>query len=192
MRMPRKPPSIHDIFTRRRGDFEESLRKPEFMDYTRKCEAGYWNWDKVRMAAPSAGVNAEIAWSVIKMGRMQRYRWIPLVGHDEQPLRFNVPDSVKHELMRVDQQMAGRLLSDDEAPLAHHQRERFIIGALHEEAIASSMLEGAATTRRDAKKLLRSGRKPKTTGERMVVNNYHAILFIREHRKTPLSKEFLL
>lgn len=171
---------------------EESLRKPEFMDYTRKCEAGYWNWDKVRMAAPSAGVNAEIAWSVIKMGRMQRYRWIPLVGHDEQPLRFNVPDSVQHELMLVDQQMAGRLLSDDEAPLAHHQRERFIIGALHEEAIASSMLEGAATTRRDAKKLLRSGRKPKTTGERMVVNNYHAILFIREHRKTPLSKEFLL
>ena len=54
------------------------------------------------------------------------------------------------------------------------------------------MLEGAVTTRRDAKKLLRSGRKPKTNGERMVVNNYHAILFIREHRKTPLSKEFLL
>ncbi len=144
------------------------------------------------MTARSAGVDAELAWFMVKMSRMPRYGFLPLVGSDDHLLRFNVPDQVQHELMLIDQQTAGRLLSDDEAPLAHHQRERFILGALREEAIASSMLEGAVTTRRDAKKLLRSGRKPKTRGERMVVNNYHAILFVREHRATPLSRDFLL
>ena len=51
------------------------------------------------------------------------------------------------------------------------QRERFIIGALREEAIASSMLEGAATTRQEAKRMLKSGRKARNTGEQMVLNS---------------------
>ncbi len=192
MRIPRKPPDIQDVLSRHKGALQELFKNSGLIKYTRECEANYWPWDKVRVTAPAAKVNAEIAWSVIKMGRLQRYHWTPLVGTGEQLLRFNVPDSVQRELMLVDQQTAGRLISDDEAPLAPHQRERFIISALREEAIASSMLEGAATTRHDANKMLRSGRKPKTKGERMVTNNYHAIQFIREHRKTPLSVELLL
>jgi Fic family protein len=144
------------------------------------------------MAARSAGVDAELAWLLVKMSRMQRYRMLPLLGGNGEQLRFNVPNQVQHELMLIDQQTAGRLLSDEKVPLSHDQSERFVLSALHEEAIASSMLEGAATTRRDAKNLLRMGRKPKTRGERMVVNNYQAIAFTREFRNTPLSADFLL
>ncbi len=193
MRIPRKPPSIQDVFSHGIKDLQLEMQKPGFTNYIRRCEAAYWPWDQVKMTASSAGVNAEIAWTMLKMGRMQRYHQLPLFGSDEQPLRYNIPDRVQRELMLVDQQMAGRLMVDDEASLPpHHQRERFIIDALREEAIASSMLEGAVTTRRDANKLLKSGRRPRTLGERMVVNNYHAILFVRENRKTPLSKDFLL
>ena len=64
--------------------------------------------------------------------------------------------------------------------------------AFMEEAIASSLLEGAATTRQEARKMIRAGRAPRTTGERMVMNNYQAILFIREHASTPMSPEFML
>ncbi len=192
MRLPRTPPSIQEVIARRAADLETEFGKPEFNGYAHKCQADYWPWDKVRLAASSAGVDAEIAWSAIKMARMQRYQWLSLVGHDGKRLRFNIPDNVQRELMLIDQQLAGRLVADDDVPLPSDQRERHIFSALREEAIASSMLEGAATTRRDAKKLLQSGREPKTTGERMVVNNYRAILFIREHSRTPLSKEFLL
>ncbi len=192
MRIPRRPPSFNDLFGRRSHDLNTAVIKHEFNDFTRRCEAGYWPWDKVRMAARSSGVDAELAWLMVKIGRMQRFRSLPLFGTGGYALRFNVPDRVQHELMLIDQQMAGRLLSDEADPLTQHQRERFIISALREEAIASSMLEGAATTRRDAKSLLRSGRKPRTRAERMVVNNYHAIMFIREHRKTPLSVDFTL
>src|SRR5690606_20890735 len=58
--------------------------------------------------------------------------------------------------------------------------------------ISSSQLEGAATTRRAAKELMRSGRAPRTNDERMIVNNYRAMAFIRQHRGDPLSMDLLL
>ncbi|MCP4247685.1 MAG: Fic family protein [bacterium] len=133
-----------------------------------------------------------MAWAAIKLGRVQQYRSLPLYGSETQPLWFNIPDQVQHELMLIDQQLAGRLGAEDESPLSQHQRDRFIISALRDEAIASSMLEGAATTRRDASQMLKTGRKPRTQGERMVLNNYQAIQFIRENRKVDLSPAFLL
>jgi Fic family protein len=49
-----------------------------------------------------------------------------------------------------------------------------------EEAIRSSQLEGATTTRQVAKELLRTGREPVDRSERMILNNYHALEFMRE------------
>ncbi len=94
--------------------------------------------------------------------------------------------------MLIDQQLDGGLTTDDEAPPTATQREKFIIKALQEEAIASSMLEGAATTRHEAKQMLKTGRRPRNRGEQMVLNNYQAIQFIRERRNVDLSPEFLL
>lgn len=53
--------------------------------------------------------------------------------------------------------------------------DRHIVSSLMEEAIASSQLEGATTTRKVAKEMLRSGRRPKTIDERMILNNYRAM-----------------
>jgi hypothetical protein len=47
---------------------------------------------------------------------------------------------------------------------------------LIDEAISSSILEGAQlTTRAEAKAIIRDGRTPTGRGERMVVNNYNAM-----------------
>lgn len=61
-----------------------------------------------------------------------------------------------------------------------------------EEAIASSQLEGAATTRVVAKEMLNSGRQPKDHAERMIFNNYITITKIRDFLEEPLSPELLL
>jgi Fic family protein len=61
-----------------------------------------------------------------------------------------------------------------------------------EEAIASSILEGAATTRKAAKEMLRKGRKPKNSSEQMVVNNYEAMNYILEHKDDPLTPALIL
>src|ERR1700743_1370107 len=61
-----------------------------------------------------------------------------------------------------------------------------------EEAIASSQLEGAATTREIAKEMLRTERKPRTVDERMILNNYLTIKKVLEIKDEPFSKELIL
>jgi Fic family protein len=68
------------------------------------------------------------------------------------------------------------------------QRDRYLISSLMEEAITSSQLEGAATTRKDAVNMLRSGRAPRDRSEQMIVNNYQAmqqIIRFKDDRITP-------
>jgi Fic family protein len=62
-----------------------------------------------------------------------------------------------------------------------------VINSLIEEAITSSQLEGAATTRKVAKEMLRTGRKPRTRDELMILNNYRGMLRVRELRHERLT-----
>ena len=63
------------------------------------------------------------------------------------------------------------------------------MNSLHEESITSSQLEGADTTRKAAKQMLRESRQPRTHGERMIVNNFVAMEHVRQHPTTPLTVE---
>ncbi|MCL1841622.1 MAG: Fic family protein, partial [Propionibacteriaceae bacterium] len=66
-------------------------------------------------------------------------------------------------------------------------RDRYIVSALVEEAITSSQLEGAATTRDVAKRMLREGRAPRDRSERMIANNYRAMERVRQLVGQPLT-----
>lgn len=71
-------------------------------------------------------------------------------------------------------------------------RKRYLVNSLTEEAIRSSQLEGATTSRQAAKELLRSGREPVDRSERMIVNNYRALQFMRDEIDGPLTPELVL
>ena len=167
-------------------------QNPKFQETLRICEANYWPWEKLRFAVRGADLDPELVWIFSQISPAPRYRTLPLFGHDDVPLRFNMPDALQHELMLIDQQLAGGLTSADDLPPSATQRERFIVSSFQEEAIASSMLEGAVTTRQEAKQMLKTGRCPRTRGEQMVVNNYQAIQLIREHSDVDLSVDFVL
>lgn len=70
--------------------------------------------------------------------------------------------------------------------------QRFLVNSLIEEAIRSSQLEGATTSRLVAKELLRSGREPKDRSELMIANNYRAMRFMHEEMGESLSPEAVL
>jgi len=190
MRLPQQPPDARQIFENH-DVVRKAFANSELQAFVRHCETHYYHWDQIRFRTPPT-IDPEVVWAFVKFGRLSNYRTVPLRGDGESVLRYNIPDPVQREIMLIDQQFAGRLLSDDESPFTQSHRERFIVSALREEAIASSMLEGAATTRREAKQMLKSGRKPRSRGEQMVLNNYRAIMFIREHRKVDLTPEFLI
>ncbi len=57
------------------------------------------------------------------------------------------------------------------------------MSGITEEAIASSQLEGANTSRAAAKKFLREGRRPRNQSEQMILNNYETIIKIESDFK---------
>jgi len=192
MRIPDHPPKIEDIVARHGPEIFREAAKPDFARLVREWDDRYLHWQRLKFVAAAEGIEAERAWAAVKLARMSRYRTLPLEGDRGCNLVFLHTDRMLMNLMRIDQELAGQITSDLDQPVDSWQKERFIVNALREEAIASSMLEGASTTRAEAKKMLRTGRAPRTRGEQMVFNNYRAIEFIRENRHTELSTELLL
>jgi Fic family protein len=70
-------------------------------------------------------------------------------------------------------------------------RKRYLVSSLIEEAITSSQLEGATATRKVAKEMLRSGRRPRDRSERMILNNYTAMTQIKSLATKPLTPELV-
>jgi len=164
----------------------------EYESFVAWAQDRYLPWDKVRRIAPDRGLDPELAWAMIRFRRSHAHKRLPFRSTSGQPLVYMLPDDALRELLMIDQHLAGLVSFADEEPMSHDQGDRYIISALMEEAIASSQLEGASTTHQVAKDMLRSGRKPRTIDERMIVNNYHGIEFVRENRGERLTVEFIV
>lgn len=190
MRIPPQAPSLNDLLPSHGDKLAAALGDPRYASFVRECEVAYRPWRKVKIIARGLGLNPEVAWLLVKFNREQRYTTLPLRGAATD-IRFLLPDHASRDLMLIDQHLAG-LLGPDSGALSKARGDQLIRTALREEAIASSMIEGAATTRVEAKRMLRLGRKPRTPGERMVVNNYEAIQYLRERRHERLTPEMLL
>lgn len=61
--------------------------------------------------------------------------------------------------------------------------------AVLDEAVYSSVIEGAFTTRKEAQAFIREGRTPKNKSEQMVKNNYEALTYVLENIDAPITKE---
>lgn len=81
---------------------------------------------------------------------------------------------------------AARYESTDALP--QYAREDNVM----DEAFYSSAIEGAYSTRIQARELIRSGRPPETKDERMIVNNYEALRFVLDHLDAPINEAVVL
>lgn len=115
---------------------------------------------------------------------------IPLVDKVGRPFQYSVPDFVARQLHEIDLGAGGAIGMPD--PITNPQtRNQYVVRSLIQEAITSSQLEGAVTTRRDAKEMIRSGREPRDKSERMILNNYHTMQRILEWKDRALDERLL-
>jgi Fic family protein len=140
----------------------------------------YLHWDKLRRLEPPVGLTSEQWWLQLKSARQDATRPLPLTDPDGRPFGYTLPDLVLRHLHRIDQRVAGEVAMDEVVTSGQEAGRRFLVNSLMEEAIRSSQLEGATTSRIAAKELLRSGREPRDRSEQMIANNYEAIRFIKE------------
>ena len=132
----------------------------------------YLHWDEMRRRTPPEGLTHEAWWLGTALARRAMARTLPILDAAGQPFRFSNVDRVQELVHRVDQQAGGHVLSGGEAVIGPRARDRYAVSSLIEEAITSSQLEGASTTRRVAREMLHSGRPPRDRGERMILNNF--------------------
>jgi Fic family protein len=147
----------------------------------------YVHWDKLRQLEPPGDLSVEEWWLLIKWGRQNVQREIPLTDPAGAHFVYGVPDIVARRLHYVDQRCSGEVAMSEVVTADAQARQHYLVNSLMEEAIRSSQLEGATTTRRVAKELLRTGREPKDRSERMILNNYRALQYMRDEMPVKLT-----
>jgi Fic family protein len=150
----------------------------------------YAPWDKVRHLSPPPALSLEEWWLGIKLARNQLLKPIPLVDTGGRAFQFGTPDSVLRLTHEIDQLASGRIQISEEVTNPS-TRDRYIVSSLIEESITSSQLEGASTTSEVAKNMLRTGRRPIDRSEQMILNNFHAMRFVRQHAHEKLTPQFV-
>ena len=188
MKVPLPPPEIANLLSRE-SDLLSLVRSGRPVD----AKGRYLHWDQMRHRTPPEGLTLDQWWLATCLSRRSSWRPLPLTSADGVPFRFSNIDRIQEMVYRIDRRASEQLLSDDRV-MNPHSSDRYLVSSLVEEAITSSLLEGAATTRRAAKELLRSGHPPMTKGERMVLNNFAALQAAEELAKDdgPLTPDAVL
>jgi Fic family protein len=157
-----------------------------------RARSTYLHWDKVRHLDPPQNLTPELWWLKIKLARGDEWRALPLRDRNGMALGYTLPDRVLRALHRIDQYGGAARAKSDGVASESEAAQRFVVNSVMEEAIRSSQLEGASTSRAVAKELLRSGRKPLDRGELMIANNYRALQFMRDEMGETLRPEAIL
>lgn len=179
MKKPLSPPDPSELLAEMATD--DLQRSLEVYSSGRPVDAKgrYLHWDQMRHRQPPEGLTLNEWWVGTAASRANQARTLPFAGTDGNPFRFTNIDRIQEMVHRIDQQASGRIQSDEIDAIVG-VGGRYLVSSLVEEAITSSLLEGAATTRPAAKELLRTSRRPRDRGEQTVLNNYLAMQMAEE------------
>lgn len=186
MKVPLAPPGVEPILKDIRPD-----RWVQLLNIAPTHDGRYLHWDELRHRPPPEGLASEHWWAGVKMARRGMLKPLPLVDKHDRPILFAMPDPVLKSLHEIDRHAAGEIAMERQV-VSGEDRDRYLVSSLIEEAITSSQLEGASTTREAARDMLRSGRRPRDRSERMVLNNYHVMEQIRRLKDEPFSTDRIL
>ena len=182
MHLPRNPPRIEAILLDEQKS--KAVLSEEIKEFAKDFNKRYLHWSEVRMR-DTGPFDPDTVWARMKLVRMDNS--ITLV-FGKTHYHYLMSDRMMKMLHEFDMRASVGLFPDTIEP---HRKAYYSVSSLMEESIASSQMEGAVTTTKKAKEMLRKNIRPKDKSERMIVNNYRAMLFIKEHTEQPLTPEFI-
>jgi len=191
MKIPVKPPDFYSLLREMSANSPDDLGRILSYGIQPDPRGNYYHWDKLRhLNLPPHDLSHEQWWLAMKFARRALYKNIPHSDKDGNPFVYAEPDVVRRLLHEVDIHGGGELKASEQVANPN-TRETYLINSLIEESITSSQLEGAATTRKIAKEMLRQKRKPRDRSEKMIVNNYYAMEFINEISNEELTPQLI-
>lgn len=151
-----------------------------------KINDEYYYWDKVKYHTPK-GFAQEDFWAAVKYLRKSNYKKYSFYTCELSLFETNKMQEILHN---IDMNFGGVLASSSIIP--DKNKQYYLLSSIMEEAIASSQMEGASTTRKVAKEMLRKQAKPKDKSQQMILNNYNTIRYLSAHKNQGLTPELLL
>lgn len=185
MKIPQRPPTVNlGVFEGRAEDLVTALGRVDPLTDV------YLSWEEMRWRRPPEGLTREQWWLVSAMRRRAGSRSLPLLQVDGSAFAYTLTDEALRLIEKI-RARAGGAIAMDEPVTNAATRNRYLVNSLIEESITSSQLEGATTTARVAKEMLREGRRPRNRSELMIWNNYQAMEFVRGHRDDAITPELV-
>jgi len=188
-KMPRVPPDIGRVFRPLQENPGRLLALITAVSHP-SVHGKYLHWDELVHRAPPADLSHEEWWLALKTQRRGLYKTIPLEDKEGQCFHYTATDPIPERLHYIDLG-AGGLIEMPGQITNPGTKDRYYIGSLIEEAVTSSQLEGATTTRQVAKEMLRTGRTPQDVSEQMILNNFLTMKRIGELKQRPLTPELV-
>lgn len=122
-------------------------------------------------------------WPELQKARKEACESLPLSAMDGNAFWWVLTDHIIEESEKVIALARRELIFDRPEYQAAFEE------AVLDEAVYSSVIEGAFTTRKEAQAFIRKGRTPKNKSEQMVKNNYEALTYVLENIDAPITKE---
>ena len=146
----------------------------------------YLYWSDVKYKKIPENITHLELWAAVKVSRMLQkiFQW------DKYGITVTMTNHMQRLCHEFDMNFGGSWGSNSIIP--GENKEQYLVSSLMEEAISSSQMEGATTTRKVAKDMLRKSITPRSRSEQMIYNNYNSIRFIVDHKNEPLTVELLL
>jgi len=176
------PPKFKSDYSK----YFESIKKVDCLSFIHETDSNYWFWSELKRRPDIPFRSPKTTWEIIKLHRSISAKHLTLGEHS---FHYNITSSIQKELHLFDLKLIGGLYKDSISP---QDQEEYFKTSLIEEAIASSQIEGAATTTRVALELLKTGRRPRNESEQMILNNYAAIREITTRLKEPLGVQLII
>ncbi|MCH9626237.1 MAG: hypothetical protein S4CHLAM123_14330 [Chlamydiales bacterium] len=150
----------------------------------------YLHWDKIFRRPDYKHLDNKELWFGIKILRASNQKKTPLLDKEKSPFIFSLPDFIVQSLQKIDTRGGKEFYSYEDSQT--DLKKEYFIRSLINEAITSSQLEGASTTRKVANEMLRSGRAPRDKNERMIFNNYATMQQVVALKDMPLNVNTIL
>ena len=157
----------------------------QFNGILKDIQDEYLYWDKVKYK--SKNINPIELWNAIKLHRKIKSNSV-IFGKYQ--FFYVVTDYMQRALHQFDMHIGGTLGSNIE--IAESDKTKYIISSIMEEAISSSQMEGANTTRKKAKEMIQKEQKPKNKSEQMIMNNFITMKHIVQHKNEDITPDKIL
>ncbi|KGP74853.1 hypothetical protein JT05_14095 [Desulfosporosinus sp. Tol-M] len=113
---------------------------------------------------------------------------VPLLDKGEQNMWFCRQSRLTERLNQIDMVAKSNIFNY----IPDQMQSAVIFDALIDEAFNSSVIEGAFSTKKRSREMIKNKETPKDKSEQMIINNYEALEFVLENLEKPINEDIVL